>query len=94
MADIGAAGDTGKAYEAGMTLGTYLSELGFNLDFAPVADVLTNPDNTVIGSRSFGSDSRLVTGMVLAEIEGLSDSGHAVLCKTFSGAWRHRRGYS
>lgn len=85
MADIGAAGDTGKAYEAGMTLGTYLSELGFNLDFAPVADVLTNPDNTVIGSRSFGSDSRLVTGMVLAEIEGLSDSGMLSCAKHFPG---------
>lgn len=85
MADIGRTGDPDKAYEAGQTLGGYLSDLGFNLDFAPVADVLTNPDNTVIGSRSFGSDSQLVADMVLAEMEGLSDAGMLSCVKHFPG---------
>ena len=39
MSDIGAAGDTQNAYNAGSTIGTYLNTLGFNMDFAPVADV-------------------------------------------------------
>ena len=85
MADIGRTGDPDKAYEAGQILGGYLSDLGFNLDFAPVADVLTNPDNTVIGSRSFGSDSQLVADMVLAEMEGLSDAGMLSCVKHFPG---------
>ena len=50
MSDIGAAGDAQKAYDAGVTIGTYLKQLGFNVDYAPVADVLTNPGNTAIVS--------------------------------------------
>ena len=57
MSDIGTTGDLQKAYDAGASIGTYLKQLGFNVDYAPVADVLTNPDNTVIGTRSFGSDA-------------------------------------
>ena len=85
MADIGASGDAGKAYEVGETIGTYLSGLGFNLDFAPDADVLTNPDNAVIGVRSFGSDSQLVSDMVLAEMDGLADAGVLSCVKHFPG---------
>lgn len=85
MSDIGATGDPESAYEAGKTIGTYLSELGFNVDFAPVADVLTNPENTVIGSRSFGSDSQLVTDMVLAEMTGLDEGGVLPCVKHFPG---------
>lgn len=85
MADIGAAGDPLQAYQVGKTIGAYLSELGFNVDFAPVADVLTNPENTVIGSRSFGSDSQLVTDMVLAEMKGLAEGGVLACVKHFPG---------
>ena len=48
MAEIGATGDPQNAYHAGTTIGAYLKRLGFNLDFAPVADVLTNGDNQTI----------------------------------------------
>ena len=72
MSDIGAAGDAQKAYDAGVTIGTYLKQLGFNVDYAPVADVLTNPGNTAIGTRSFGSDASVVADMVTKELEGLS----------------------
>ena len=43
--DVGATGDSQNAYNAGSTIGTYLNTLGFNMDFAPVADVLTNPQD-------------------------------------------------
>lgn len=74
MADIGAAGDERGAYDAGRTVGTYLYELGFNLDFAPDADVMTNPENTVVKRRSFGTDPELVAAMSLAYINGLEQT--------------------
>lgn len=85
MSDIGAAGDAQNAYNAGVTIGTYLKQLGFNVDYAPVADVLTNPDNTVIGTRSFGSDASVVADMVTKELEGLSSQGVFGVVKHFPG---------
>jgi beta-N-acetylhexosaminidase len=85
MAVYGAAGDTAKAYEIGTTLAGVLKSLGFNVDFAPVADVLTNDENTVVQSRSFGSDPALVSDMVAQEVRGFVEGG--VLCapKHFPG---------
>lgn len=85
MSDIGATGDEQNAYDAGSMIGTYLKALGFNLDYAPVADVLTNPDNTVIGKRAFGSDSQLVSKMVTKELEGLKSQGVYGAIKHFPG---------
>ena len=85
MSAIGAPGDAQNAYNAGTVIGTYLKQLGFNVDFAPVADVLTNPDNTVIGSRSFGADSQLVSAMVTSELAGLTDQGVYGAVKHFPG---------
>ena len=85
MSDIGAAGDAQKAYDAGVTIGTYLKQLGFNVDYAPVADVLTNPGNTAIGTRSFGSDASMVADMVTKELEGLSSQGVFGAVKHFPG---------
>lgn len=68
---IGETGDKYNAYYAGFTIGSYIKEYGFNVDFAPVADVNTNPDNIVIGDRAFGSDPALVSEMVSAFLEGL-----------------------
>lgn len=84
MSDIGATGDTQNAYQAGVTIGTYLSDLGFNLDFAPVADVLTVLDS-VIGNRSFGTDSELVASMALSELQGLESMGIQGVVKHFPG---------
>lgn len=84
MSDIGATGDTQNAYQAGVTIGTYLSDLGFNLDFAPVADVLTVSDS-VIGNRSFGTDSELVASMALSELQGLESMGIQGVMKHFPG---------
>lgn len=85
MADIGAGGDTGAAYTAGQTIGGYLKDYGFNLDFAPVADVLTNPDNKVIGDRAFGSDAAAVSQMVASAVQGLQDTGVSACIKHFPG---------
>ena len=85
MSDIGATGDAQNAYNAGVTIGTYLKQLGFNVDYAPVADVLTNPDNTVIGTRSFGSDASVVADMITKELEGLSSQGVFGVVKHFAG---------
>lgn len=85
MQAIGQTGDSLKAYETGCQIGSYLSELGFNVDFAPVADVLTNPQNTVIGSRSFGSDPSIDGAMVASEVKGLHTKGMLSTLKHFPG---------
>ncbi|PXV86899.1 beta-N-acetylhexosaminidase [Lachnotalea glycerini] len=77
MASIGATNELEKAYEVGDTIGGYLKQYGLNLDFAPDADVLTNPDNTVIENRSFGSDGNAVAKMDLEVAKGLDN--HQVL---------------
>lgn len=85
MSEIGASGDCGVAYAAGSTIGGYLADLGFNLDFAPVADVWSNPENTVVKYRSFGSDALLVRDMVVEEITGLKEQGILSVAKHFPG---------
>ncbi len=85
MASIGETGDVKEAYQAGKTIGKYLWDLGINVDFAPVADVLTNPENTVIGSRSFGSRPEQVALMDLSVMEGLKDENVLPCVKHFPG---------
>lgn len=85
MRDYGEKGDPEAAYDIGLTLGTELKELGFNLDFAPVADVLTNEENTVVQKRSFGSDPALVSGMVSREVMGFLEAGILCAPKHFPG---------
>lgn len=85
MGKIGATGDTANAGDVGYAIGSYLKKYGFTLDFAPVADVNTNPNNIVIGNRAFGSDPKLVAGMVSAEIGGLHRAGVMSCAKHFPG---------
>ncbi|MDO4285625.1 MAG: glycoside hydrolase family 3 N-terminal domain-containing protein [Eubacteriales bacterium] len=85
MADIGATGDASQAGAAGETIGTYLSELGFTVDFAPVADVLLDSSNTTIGTRSFGSDPAADAAMVGAFVTGLQQTGVSACVKHFPG---------
>lgn len=85
MSDIGKTGDAETAYDTGRTMGTYLSRMGFNVDFAPVADVLSNPDNQVVKRRSFGSDPQLVSDMCLALARGLREQGILSVYKHFPG---------
>ncbi len=85
ISEIGASGNCDLAYQAGSTIGAYLSALGFNLDFAPVADVWSNKKNTVVKYRSPGSDPELVRDMVIAQIEGFKEQGILCAVKHFPG---------
>lgn len=85
MMEIGNTGNPEEAYEVGRTIGTYLKDLGFNLDFAPIADVLVNPENQVIGERAFGSDAELVAKMVKRVVEGLQEQEVSAVLKHFPG---------
>jgi beta-N-acetylhexosaminidase len=81
----GATRDPALVRAAARVTGTQLRALGINLDYAPVADVNTNPANPVIGTRSFGSDPVLVSGMTSAAISGLHSAGLAAAAKHFPG---------
>lgn len=84
MSEIGASGDAALAYEAGLNIGTYLKELGFNLDFAPVADV-AGTENSALGDRAFGSDAQLVAEMVSNAVDGIEGAGVSSCLKHFPG---------
>lgn len=85
MSDIGAAGDVNAAYDSGAVIATYLYELGFNVDFAPVADVVADVENSAIGTRSFGSDPAAVGDMVSSMVSGIQDTGISSCLKHFPG---------
>lgn len=85
MEEIAMAGDESEAYRLGITIGGYLKDYGIDADFAPVADVNTNPDNPVIGKRAFGDDPKVAAGMVCKVIDGLHDAGVLCCIKHFPG---------
>jgi beta-N-acetylhexosaminidase len=85
MGAIGATGDTKNAYYCGNTIGTYLKKYGFDIDFAPVADVNTNPENIVIGARAFSNDPAVAAPMVTNYLQGLKDAGVTGCIKHFPG---------
>ncbi len=85
MAVYGEKGDTQAVYDMAATQAEELTSLGFNVNFAPVADVLTNEDNTVVKDRSFGSDPEVVSEMVTEVVKGLSDGGMLCAPKHFPG---------
>ena len=85
MAAIGATGDPKNAYECGNTIGTYLKRYDFDIDFAPVADVNTNPDNIIIGPRAFSDDPAVAAPMVTNYLQGLKDAGITGCIKHFPG---------
>ena len=84
-AAIGATGDPEQARAMGRTIGGYLKPYGFNLDFAPVADVNSNPKNPVIGKRAFSSDPSVAASMVSAAVEGFHEAGMLCTLKHFPG---------
>ena len=84
-ATVGKSGDPAKAMEMGRAIGTYLAEYGFNVDFAPVADVNTNPKNSVIGNRAFSSKPETAGQMAAAMAEGLREQSIIPTFKHFPG---------
>lgn len=82
---IGKSKDDKYTYNMGKTIGSEIKELGFNVDFAPVADVKTSELNEEIGDRSFGSDPDKVSEHVSAFIQGLDKVGISGAVKHFPG---------
>ena len=85
MTDIGAGDDAEAAFKAGDYIGSYLSEYGINVDFAPVADLISDTPNSVVEGRAFGRDSVLVSDMVSKEVEGLKKWNVSAVLKHFPG---------
>ena len=82
--ELGESGQVENAARAGREIGAYLSRFRINLDFAPNADVLTEPQNE-LGSRCFGSDADTVSRMALAFMSGLKESGVSACYQHFPG---------
>ena len=72
-------------FELGRTLAAECAALGFNLDFAPVMDIWSNPDNTVIGKRAFGSDLQSVVYAANETAWGILSGGVIAAAKHFPG---------
>ena len=73
------------AYKNAYTIASDIAELGFNLDFAPVADTWSNPDNTVIGTRAYSDDFEQTAELVASAVKGFKDGGVVCSLKHFPG---------
>lgn len=85
MGKVGATRQVEWAAQVGEALGLELDALGFNLNFAPVVDLDTHPDNPIIGDRSFGADPELVSRMAGAFVAGQTIAGVVSCAKHFPG---------
>ena len=82
---LAAAGDTALTEECADMLGQEIAALGFNMDFAPVSDVNNNPNNPIIGTRSFSDDPDIAAEHVVAFIKGLKNNNISAALKHFPG---------
>lgn len=82
---IGQINNEDFSYEIGKLLGKQLSAFGFNLNFAPVLDINSNPNNPVIGIRSFGNDKDLVSKLGVKVINGIKEENIIPVAKHFPG---------
>lgn len=82
---VGAAGNPDSARTMGRLLAREVLSAGFNMNFAPVLDINSNPDNPVIGDRSFGSTAGIVTPLGIAEMKGIAEAGVIPVVKHFPG---------
>lgn len=82
---LGATGDLDLARAVARAMGEELRAVGINVNYAPVADVATRPDNPSLGIRSFGDDSALVASLTAAMVAGFSEAGVFSTLKHFPG---------
>jgi beta-N-acetylhexosaminidase len=82
---LGATGSAELARRTGHAIGRELAAMGINVNYAPVCDVNVNPENPVVGTRSFGGDPALVAQLSAATIEGIQAAGVAATAKHFPG---------
>lgn len=85
MNDVGNTNDLGLAKDIGKVIAEELRVFGINMDFAPVIDVFSNSENTVIGRRSFGNNPQIVSDMGIAVAKGLEENGVIPVYKHFPG---------
>ena len=82
---IGKVNNGDFSYEIGSILGEEIKALGFNMDFAPVLDINSNPKNLVIGDRSFGTNAEVVSNLGIKTMKGIQTSGVIPVVKHFPG---------
>lgn len=82
---IGLINNQQTAYENGKEIGYTLKRLGINLDYAPVLDIYSNENNTVIGDRAFSTEESIVSTMGIATMEGIEDADIIPVVKHFPG---------
>ncbi|MER3497487.1 MAG: serine hydrolase [Chitinophagaceae bacterium] len=82
---LGAMNDPYLVYEMGRAIGEQCKRMGVHVNYAPVVDINNNPDNPVIGYRSFGEDKNKVTQFALAYMKGMQDVGVFACAKHFPG---------
>ncbi len=83
--EIGARNNSQFSYEIGTLLGKELNAFGFNLNFAPVLDVNSNPNNPVIGDRSFSNDTDVVSKLGIKTMKGIQSQNVISVIKHFPG---------
>ncbi|WP_373396766.1 glycoside hydrolase family 3 N-terminal domain-containing protein [Algoriphagus halophilus] len=82
---LGAVQDSELIYDMGTEMARQFKELGMHINFAPVVDVNSNPDNPVIGYRAFGENKKLVAQRAVSYMKGLQDHGVIANAKHFPG---------
>lgn len=85
MYNVGLKNDKTLAYNIGKLMALELRTIGVNVDFAPVLDVFSNPNNKVIGNRAFSSDANIVSTLGLSVGKGLEDNKVMACYKHFPG---------
>ena len=73
------------SYKVGTLLGHELKAFGLNLDFAPVLDINSNPNNPIIGDRSFGNNSEIVSELGIQTMKGIMSQNVIPTVKHFPG---------
>ncbi|WP_438962886.1 glycoside hydrolase family 3 N-terminal domain-containing protein [Nonlabens sp.] len=82
---LGATPGTKSSYDVGRRIGRHCKRLGVHINFAPDVDINTNPDNPIIGNRSFGEDMYNVTEKSQAFMKGMQSTGTLACAKHFPG---------
>ena len=82
---LGALNDNSLIYRVGKRIGVHAKRIGVHINFAPVTDINTNPNNPIIGSRSFGEDKINVTMKSLSYLKGMQSEGIMGSAKHFPG---------
>jgi beta-N-acetylhexosaminidase len=83
--EIGSINNSQFSYKIGTLLGKDLKGFGFNLDYAPVLDINSNPNNPIIGDRSFGNNPELVSKLGIQTMKGIQSQNMIPTVKHFPG---------